>query len=261
MRSNEALTLKGGVIFLDGAEWAFQCFCSLERSWETGRDFSLLISYSAAVPVRLLHLWHNYCKHLRKLNLAQRQVNRNTNAHKHTHANYTLSHIHTHKIKFLQEHRNQRVFYWAIQESHYVPCRVQNADVIKNRWNNSNAGAQSSIYKQESLTSTGSLFSLIIPRLPRVIISTQSQCWTNQPVKIHSQLKETIFSVYEQRWEKKTWCFTAFNHTHPHRVLFLLIYNWCALLIFCFISNREVCAEIKFKFWHTWLAKKRKWTI
>lgn len=56
MRSNEALTLKGGVIFLDGAEWEFQCFCSLDRSWETGRDFSLLISYSAAVPVRLLHL-------------------------------------------------------------------------------------------------------------------------------------------------------------------------------------------------------------
>ena len=99
MRSSETLTLKGRVLFLDGADWVFQCFCSLERSWETGRDFSLLISYSAAVPVRLLHLWHNYCEHLRKLNLAQRQVNRNTNARNHTHAHYRLSHIQTHKIK------------------------------------------------------------------------------------------------------------------------------------------------------------------
>ncbi len=58
------------------------------------------------------------------------------------------------------------------------PIRIpveKNAWLIKNRWRNSDAAALSSICKQESQTSTDRLSSLIIPRLPLVIIVNPSQ--------------------------------------------------------------------------------------
>lgn len=93
-----------------------------------------------------------------------------------------------------RQQKNQSGHYGEVQKSHSAPCGVKNASVIKSRWNISNTGAWSSICKQESLTSTGRLFALIIPRLPLVIISTQSQSSSNQPVKINSRLQKVFFS-------------------------------------------------------------------
>lgn len=73
-----------------------------------------------------------------------------------------------------------------------LPAVSKNANVIKNRWNINNTGAWSSICKQESLTSTGWLFPLIIPRLPLVIISTQSRSSSKWPVKINSRLQKVF---------------------------------------------------------------------
>ncbi len=74
------------------------------------------------------------------------------------------------------------------------PIRIpveKNAWLIKNRWRNSDAAALSSICKQESQTSTDRLSSLIIPRLPLVIIvnrlrkaATQSSRWATSTASI-----------------------------------------------------------------------------
>ncbi len=74
------------------------------------------------------------------------------------------------------------------------PIRIpveKTAWLIKNRWRNSDAAALSSICKQESQTSTDRLSSLIIPRLPLVILwtrlskaATQSSWWATSTASI-----------------------------------------------------------------------------
>lgn len=103
--------------------------------------------------------------------------------------------------------------YGEDQKSHQAPCGVKNANVIKNRWNINNTGAWSSICKQESLTSTGRLFPLIIPRLPLVIISTQSQSSSKQPEKINSRLQKVFPTATQLLYEwRKVLRMTRFIH-------------------------------------------------